>query len=169
MVNKHFLKKFTNGIAAFFHKTKSLHHYRLIDISKDQKGNYYAIAQVIGKHQVFQMKPEEILANDAMTLQFSQLDIRTLTYLGYLGINSPKYKVLAKHLSTQNNKMTFSIYSKEKGAVELKTASEIIADENMLKNLDRNDIPEVAYSAGSESFIHEREEIQKLRAAKAKL
>lgn len=167
MKNKSFLKKISSCITTFFTKAKPLHAYRVFDISQDKKGNHYVNIQVVGKHHIFKMKPEEILANDAMTLQFSQLDIRTLTYLGYLGINSPKYKVLAKHLCTQDG-VTFSIYSKEKNTVELKKASEIISDQELWKNLDRNDVPEVAYSAGGDQILKEKEEIRQLKEAKTK-
>jgi len=168
MKNNDLKKRISNCITSFFTEGKPLHPYRVFDISQNKKGDYYITIQVVGKHRFFKMKPEEILANDAMTLQFSQLDIRTLTYLGYLGINSPKYKVLAKHLCTQDG-VTFSIYSKENDTVELKKASEILSDQELWKNLDRDDMPEVAYSAGGDRILKEKEEIRQLKEAKRKL
>lgn len=167
MRNKRHLKKLLVALWSFFRNSKPLYAYRVCEIAQDKKGDYYVVVQMVSKYRIFKMKPEEILANDAMTLQFSPLDVRALTYLGYLGINSPKYKVLAKHLSAQEG-MVFSVYSKEKDAVEIKKANEIVADKEIWQNLDRDDLPEIAYSAGGDDILNEREQIRKLKEAEGK-
>jgi len=65
--------------------------------------------KVINKNISFTIKPDEILAKDSMVDLFSPRDVRTLTYLGYLGINSPKYKILARRLSENNDKTIFAL------------------------------------------------------------
>jgi len=52
-----------------------------VDESDDKE--YIVTIQIINKSVTFRMKPEEILAKDALVDQFSPRDIRTLTYLGY--------------------------------------------------------------------------------------
>jgi hypothetical protein len=76
--------------------------YKLIEII--QEDDYYTVMiKVVNKNITFQASPEEMLSNDALVDQFSPRDIRALTYLGYLGINSPQYKILAKKLSVNSD------------------------------------------------------------------
>ena len=124
--------------------------YRVVNIEKDKQGDYYAIIQIIGKGATFKMKPEEILANDKTTNQFSPCDIRTLTYLGYLGINAPKYTILAKKLSQDNDNMIFAVKKKGAENIIMKTASEISSDDEILKSLNQKDAHEVGYQVANE-------------------
>lgn len=68
--------------------------------------------QIIGKATTFVAKPEELLMDDAIVDLFSPRDVRNLTYLGYLGINGPKYKILAQKLSEQADQTLFAILKK---------------------------------------------------------
>jgi len=111
--------------------------------------------QVVGKSTTFKMQPEKILADDTMTNQFSPCDVRTLTYLGYLGINSPKYKILAKKLSEDNDKMIFAVHEKGSNKVETKTADQITADTEILKSLDQQDAHMVGYTVATEQTLSE--------------
>lgn len=90
--------------------------YRLAEIIQDEDGSYYVTIQVINKNITFRTKPEEILAENNLVNQFSPTDIRALTYLGYLGINSPKYKILAKNLSSQDSGIIFTVKKKVKNS-----------------------------------------------------
>ncbi|QLH42298.1 MAG: hypothetical protein HWD59_05950 [Coxiellaceae bacterium] len=85
--------------------------YRVADI-ETEGDEHTCVIQVIGKGLTFKIKPEKLLANDERIDYFSQKDIRTLTYLGYLNINSPKYKVLAKKHSEKLNKMVFAVHKR---------------------------------------------------------
>ena len=76
--------------------------YRIAEVTESEEKDYIVIIQIINKSVTFRMKPEEILAKDSLVDQFSPRDIRTLTYLGYLGVNSPKFEILAKRLSENN-------------------------------------------------------------------
>lgn len=125
-------------------------HYRLLSVEKDENEDYLATIQVINKKAVFKIKPEEILGNDQLTDSFSSRDIRALTYLGYLGINAPKYKILAQRLSEQDQTLFFAIQEKGKKRPIVKTANEISADTELLKSLDQQDAHRVGFVAASE-------------------
>ena len=72
--------------------------YRIADINTSIANEPSVTIQMIGKNITFKIAPETLLADNKLVNCFSPTDIRTLTYLGYLGINSPKYKILAKLL-----------------------------------------------------------------------
>jgi len=130
--------------------------YRVVEILQEEPDDYTVAIQVINKNVIFKMKPEEILATNSLVDQFSQRDIRTLTYLGYLGVNSPKYKILAKHLSENDEKLKFIIKQKGNKKVFVKTAEEIIKEKEILSSLDQQDSHLVGYTAASESIIEEK-------------
>ena len=138
------------------------HQFRVLSIESDEHENYIAIIQRIGRNMTFRMKPEEILADDMMTDSFSQRDIRALTYLGYLGINSPKYKILAKRLSESDNKLIFAIQEKGRKNTVIKTADEISSDEALIKGFHQIDAHMLGYTSAAEQIISEKNQKQQL-------
>lgn len=136
--------------------------YRIVSITQNTHDNYEVTVQVIGAASVLKMKPEEILADDDLTSRFSPLDVRTLTYLGYLDINSPKYKILARRLSEKDNKIVFALLKKGSKNPEIKVASEISQNSDILKQLNRDDAHMVSYIAGTEHMLEENLEKKKL-------
>lgn len=136
--------------------------YRVAGIIKNELSDYEIIVQIIGKNTTFQMKPEEILADDKMTDLFSPRDVRTLTYLGYLDVNSPKYRVLAKRLSENDNRMVFAIQKKGDKRPKIKTAGEISQDKEILKKMDQDDAHMIGYTAASEAMLAEKIAKEKL-------
>lgn len=168
-MNKHFLTRVKEIKEKIFLTLKNrstevfVPTYRIASIIKnDGEDNYEILAQIIGTASVIKMKPEEILVNDDLTSRFSPLDIRTLTYLGYLDINSPKYKILARRLSEKDNRIIFALRKKGSKNVEIKMANEISQDSNVLKHLDREDAHMVSYIAGTEHALKEKTEKEKL-------
>lgn len=136
--------------------------YRVAELEQDKEGDYVAIIQLISKNQIFKAKPEDILADDELTDLFSPRDVRTLTYLGYLGINSPKYKILAQRLSEKDNSLVFAVKEKGKKEPVLKKASEIANDEAFLSSLDQKDAHTVGYTAAHEHASKEEQQKQAL-------
>jgi len=136
--------------------------YRVANIEKDKHGDYEIVVQVVGKSTIFIMKPEEILADDKMTDLFSPRDVRTLTYLGYLDVNSPKYRILAKRLSEKDNRMVFALQKKGDKISKVKTASEISQDKEILKHIDQHDAHMIGYTAGGEAMLREKLEKEAL-------
>jgi len=147
--------------------------YRILAIEKNEDEDYIALIQLVGKHQTFKMKPEAILADDEFTDSFSSRDIRTLTYLGYLEINSPKYKILAQRLSERDKKLIFAIQEKGNKKPIIKNADEITADPNFLKSLNPKDAHMIGFTTATEQSIAEKqmkeqliEEVQKEKLLK---
>lgn len=124
--------------------------YRVVEVLKTEDNEYTVCIQIIGKIHTFTMKPEEILADNKLVDQFSPRDIRTLTYLGYLGINAPKYKILARRL-IEDNKMVFAIQKRGGKSVIVKTAKEILKEQDLISNMNSDDAKTVGYILGVEN------------------
>ena len=161
---KQFFQFFKQAIAES--KKQAKYKCRVIAIEQDKEDNYIASIQLINKSQVLKMKPEEILADDELTNCFSPLDVRALTYLGYLDVNSPRYKILAQRLSETDNRFVFAIKKKGSDTPIIKTADEISQDEEMLKSLNQKDAHMVGFTSASEREILEKEQKRKLLESK---
>lgn len=150
------LKNKCKTLSALIKSTTPIHAYRVISIEKNKSDDYLATIQIVNKNQMFQIKPEEILANNKLVDSFSQKDVRALTYLGYLGINNPRYTILAKRLSENDNKLFFAI--KERGSKKpiIKTADQISADEQLLKGLHQKDAHMIGYATAAEQVKQEK-------------
>lgn len=136
--------------------------YRVIGVEETESGHYEVTAQMVGKGLAYKMNPEEILADDKLTSQFSSLDVRTLTYLGYLGINSPKYKILAQRL-LDDERMIFMVHKKGSEKVDLKTAADLSKDADVLKHMDQKDAHLVGYALANEKSMDEKLQLTKLK------
>lgn len=123
---------------------------RVAAVEQDKVGDYIVTIQFVGKNTVVKAKPEELLADDQMVDQFSPRDIRTLTYLGYLGINAPKYKVLARKLSEDSDQMLFAIHKKGESKYTIKTAQEISSTPEILESLPQKDAHDIGFVTATE-------------------
>lgn len=164
MLNK--INKFLNQCIEFFRippdKQGYRPAYRVINIYEDDNGDYMVRIQVINKNKTFPAKPEDILAHDNWVNCFSPCDVRTLSYLGYLGINSPKYKILAKRLSQENDKIVFALKKKGERKILVKTADEIIKEKDILKDFDSEDSHEIGYAVATETITNEKKAKEKI-------
>lgn len=156
------MRKVFKNIQNLFHIKDKHHCYRLISINQNQTGNYIAVVQVVNKNLTFKIKPEEILSDDNMTDSFSQRDIRTLTYLGYLGINAPKYTVLAKRLSETDNNFLFAIKERDNKKPIVRTASQISENESFITGFNQKDAHAIGYTAAMESVMSEENQKSQL-------
>ena len=129
--------------------------YKLIEIMQENDC-YFVMIKVVNKNITFQARPEEILGNNALVDKFSPRDIRTLTYLGYLGINSPRYKILAQTLSTNTDKMIFSLKRRGENEVIKKTADEILNEDGIISHLNSNDAKIIGYTIATENMLQEK-------------
>jgi hypothetical protein len=139
--------------------------YRVIQIEKDHVGDYIVTVQVIGKTAVFKMEPDKILADDAMVAAFSPIDIRTLTYLGYLDMHSPKYNILAKRLSQHSDQVLFAVQKKGEKDYKIVTSDEITSDKTMLEGLSREHAHMVGMTVGVEQAAIEKKQMEAMRVA----
>jgi nucleoside-triphosphatase THEP1 len=165
---RQFLQKFKKSyksLATLIKENSPKYPYRILSIDKDENDDFSAEVQLIGRRQTFRMKPEEILANDSLTDSFSQHDIRTLTYLGYLSLNSPKYKILAQYLSENDSKLIFAIKERGKQKPIIKSANEISSDKKLLEGLQQKDAHMIGYTIATEQVISEKMQKQELLTA----
>ena len=132
--------------------------FRVTEIFEKNDEHHVAI-KAINKNITYTTKPEEILANDYLVDQFSPRDIRTLTYLGYLGMNAPKFKILAKKLS-QSAQAIFLL--KEKGGEKIitKTANQIINEEKIISHMSSEDAKSVGYTIAHEDLANEKKQTE---------
>jgi hypothetical protein len=137
--------------------------YRVLEILQDEEHNYTVHVQLIHKNLAFHAKPEEILADDKLVDQFSPRDVRTLTYLGYLGINSPKYKILAKRL-IGSEKIIFALKKRGHKHIIVKTAAEILKEQEIISGMNPYDAQTIGYAAASDA--HKEERVLKNKLAK---
>lgn len=136
--------------------------YRVASIEQDKSGEYSVTIQMIGKAVAYTIKPEELLADDKMVDLFSPRDIRNLTYLGYLGMNAPKYKILAQQLSENCDHTLFAIHKKGDKKHSVVTAKEISSNEEILKNLSQKEAHMIGYAAATEQLMSERQQKEAL-------
>ena len=159
------LKASYQSASIFIKKSLPEHAYRILSIEQNEDEAYVAVVQITNTRQVFRMNPEEILASDQMTDSFSQRDIRTLTYLGYLGINSPKYKILAKRLSENDSSLIFAIKERGNKQYIIKTAREISCDDTLMSNFHQKDAHMIGYAVATEEAINEEKQKRDLLMA----
>jgi hypothetical protein len=135
--------------------------YRVAEIKKNEKGIYKATIQVIGKKEIFKMKPEEILADDRLTELFHPFDIRLLTYLGYCGINTPQYKILAKKILSDES-LQFALYDNKNDQVSYMNSDNIpTAEPTIISNMDSMDAYDLGFNHGRKSLILEKSLLKK--------
>jgi hypothetical protein len=130
--------------------------YQVIEIVEDDE-EFTVTIGIRHKNITFFAKPEEILADDTLVDRFSPRDIRALTYLGYLGINRPKYKILAQKLS-ENEKISFLLKKKGEKKVLVKTAEQIIQETDIILSMNPEDAKLVGYTIGSENVLNEKKQ-----------
>lgn len=160
---KHIINKI-KGIASYINaeREKDIYKplYKVVDILETD-GQHLAVIKILNKKVTFNATPEEILANDNLVDQFSPRDIRALTYLGYLGINSPKYRILARKLS-QNEKINFILQKKGEKKVIVKTAAEIVSESSLINSMNPEDAKTVGYTIATETISEEKKQKESL-------
>lgn len=151
------------ALCKHYGKASEYINYRVVSVEKNESDEYEVTIQIIGKNLTFRRKPEELLAEDGIIEKFSHSDIRMLTYIGYLNVQSPQYKILSKKYSGHLNKMIFALHKKGEKTFHAKTASEIAVDEEILQDLEPKEAYLIGYMAASEQLVLEAEHIKQLR------
>ncbi len=149
------ISKFFKFLASLHQKHTYTPAYRLAEINHTEMDEYIVTVQVIHKNSVFRAKPEEILANDHLVDKFSPRDIRALTYLGYLMINNPKYKILAQRLSEKHDSVLFALRKRGDDKIIIKTADEIMRETDIINNLKAKDAQTIGYVVATENMANE--------------
>lgn len=87
---------------------------------------------------------------------------RTLTYLDYLGINSPRYKILAQRLLKNDSTLIFAVKERGNKKPFIKTASEISGDEKLISNPHQKDAQMVGFAVTTEQASSEKKQKKEL-------
>lgn len=139
-------------------ETVNMYTYKIshmVEEIYDVNDEKWVLIRVVGKPTTFEMKPDEILANDDLTETFGPKDVRTLTYLGYHNMNDPKYKIISEKTAKGGEKLYLV---KQKGKDKIKPFKhEDMVSERIRKNLGTND----AFRLGKENSIQENIKINK--------
>jgi hypothetical protein len=163
--------KFLIRILRYWKKISRVHSgyvpsCRIVNLGQNETGTYYAEIQMVGKNSYLKMELEKILSDDALINCFSQTDIRTLSYFGYLGINGPKYKILAKQLLANNDQMLFVVHKKGDKDCKIITANEISNNEEILCGLSQKDAHMIGITIAIEQSILEKKQIEIIKQNK---
>lgn len=130
-------------------QTKNI--YRVASIKKSTNGTKIII-QVIGKSTFMEFSPAEILSNDAFVEQFSRKDIQKISYVyaqDNLEEKEPDLTLIQQKFDIHGGKISF-ILKDQNGNTSAKTASEIVKDKTIVKNLSKQDAVNIGYIAGYE-------------------
>lgn len=169
MKQKQNLGKWISNIINQYQQIHTIHTskpYRLVDVSKDKKGNVQLIVQVTGKSSTFKLTPAEILADDKLVEQFTSRDIRTITYYGCQVLKRPSKKIIFKRYCEKINKMIFGVENLENSHIEELTASAISANSLTVKELSPEDAHLIGYVASQDLQSDEKKLFTKIRNEK---
>ena len=130
--------------------------YRIVEIFQEDD-EYTVLMQVINKSVTFHAKPDKLLADDDFVNGLSPTDVRTLTYLGYLTINQPQYKILAQKLSAKDGDL-FVVKKRGENKPILKTATEVNREVDMVSQMSAKDAKLVGYTLAMSDVVREKME-----------
>jgi hypothetical protein len=151
---KNLFKKISTYLKQLSQKNSYTPAYRILDLFEDENKNYTVHIQIINKNLNFHARPEELLAKDNIVDKFSPRDVRTLTYLGYLGINAPKYKILAQRMV--DNKTLFVIKKRGEKNMILKTGDELMQENEIISSMESSDAQIIGYTVATEDIQREK-------------
>ena len=159
--------KLTNVIKRFFLFHKKLIRegtfkpvYRIVEILQNQQDSYFIRIQLINKNVIFDVDPIEVLAHDEMVDKFSPRDIRTITYIAYLGLNTPKYKIVSQRIIDIQSSFTIKEICSSK--IIVKSVQEILHDPEIFSKLSPKDMQLLAYSSAMQKIQDDRVKNQEL-------
>lgn len=155
------INDFLSKINYIMNSTDNTARYRVIKIYQDKNLEYRVVLQVVNTNKIFKYKPEEILADDMFVDCLSPRDVRNLTYLGYLSINQPKFKILAQQFI--DNSSIFIVQKKGDKKPIVKTAKELSQEAETISKFDPIDAKTIGYAAASSEFHEEIAGIDELK------
>lgn len=141
---------FTGLLKQYKEAQRANNAYRIVEIKEKKDSSCELVIQIVGKNITFKSRPEKIAGDDQMLENFSRQDVRTITYFATQEIKKPKYKILIHEFCSAFNKMIFSLKKSDKDEIVQKTADQISADKELLKQLSQEEAHLVGYMAASE-------------------
>lgn len=147
-------------------KQNKFHRCKIVNIEKDlTTGKNLLWVIIFGlKNQIpIKFYPEEIILINNLLMEFSQIDVRTITFYALKNNKLDKdvhnhckgrSKIISQEISA--NKTFFTIKKIDSG-VERKISSEELFTSDILHEFELNDIKNIIYSAVSEEKIRSNE------------
>jgi hypothetical protein len=130
--------------------------HRIVEHNKDASGQHEITVQISGKNLVFKTSPQEIMADDRLLESFSKKDIRLLTYLACEDIKEPTHEVLGQKFIRNMNQFFFKLKHGKTGEEMEKSAEEISANPELIKQLSPQDAHKIGFVAAGDSVKKEK-------------
>jgi hypothetical protein len=158
---------FTNKVAELikiygkYLHTSQVNRCSISSIEKDEEGKNFLLVLISGikVHLPIKYYPEELVTQDDMLRQFSQRDVRAITYLA---IKNQEHKKNREKLTLTkqefyNNKTIFVVFDENKKSEIKKTALQLYADMDQLHRFDLKDVINIVSTAVQEQLIEDFE------------
>lgn len=166
------LKVFFKSFHAFvqqhneFYRKKLQHRCQIVCVQKNSHTNQSQIVvrmSGVKKQVLVKFSPEEILINDALLMEFSQTDVRAITYCALQNEKAKqvkpayKYKIIAQEFL--DNKTLFVIV--EEGiAGEIRLAAQELFSSDILQEFNFEDMRNIIYTAMAEELQINHNELE---------
>lgn len=141
-----------------FYRKKLQHRCEVVRVQKNLQTNQSEILvrmSGVKKHSVVKFSPEEILVNDDLLMEFSQTDVRAITYCALQNEKakqiqpSYKYKVVSQEFF--GNETLFVIA--EEGIIgEIRIAAHELFGSDILQEFNFEDMRNIIYTATTEQL-----------------
>ena len=162
---KFFIKSFQTILKQHneFYQKKLQHRCEIVRVQKNSQMNTPEIlVRMMGvKNQALvKFSPEEILVNDALLMEFSQTDVRAITFCAlknekdYQTQHSRKFRIISQEL--ERGKSIFVI-AEEGTAGESRVSAHELFISNRLPEFSFEDMRNIIYTATSEQLEQEQE------------
>ena len=130
--------------------------HRIVEYNMTTSGQHEVAVQISGKNLVFKTSPQEIMADDRLLESFSKKDIRLLTYLACEDIKEPTHEVLGQKFIRNMNQFFFKLKHGKTGEEMEKSAEEISANPELIKQLTPQDAHKIGFVAAGDSVKKEK-------------
>jgi hypothetical protein len=97
-----------------------------------------------------------------MKASLTPCDICTLACLGYISLQRPTYKIIAKHWTDDDETVVFALQCSASKTIITKTAIEISNDKPLLASLSAEEAHQVGYTLATEHIQQEKRLMQQI-------
>ena len=108
-------------------------------------------------------KPEIILKDDKFTCDFSPLDVRSLTYLGYCNLNAPRYKLVIEK-KNNDNEVLYVVSVKGEKHPKLIKEEDIISNPDIYNEFSAEDAAKISKAMEERATNNDLESLKKFKS-----
>ncbi|HJO95552.1 MAG TPA: hypothetical protein QF753_19305 [Victivallales bacterium] len=143
-------------------KKKNNYKFEITEVKKTKSDLHELIVHVVGKGYFYNILAEELVNDDLLLKQFSQLDVRTICGYAFQDLNSPKYKLISSCFDFDENGL---IKIKEKGKSKPieKTLSDFVENDELVNNLTGKEALKIGYKKAEIDLQNHRTQLEMLR------